>query len=701
MSFVSVLKRLWPVLLCLGYLSCQSEGNWTRGRSDCNPTKSESLRQSKRWNTTFGAKGAPACLRVSWGSRPEESVGLYAFLDNKGSLKAYSTTSGLFDADFSYEVPLESREKERSFQLFVFGDSVNTDTQQEHCKAQMGKANYRCVADEKGSCWFSMEFQPNADGSGIKAKNVPGGCRLHLPEKSISEEPQPSEIADAQEFHSPQEPSLPEKPEALPEKTPEEMSTPELEPQPEPEPKEEPRPLDEPSVPEEKTPEPTPEPVREIVPEITNPPSSPTLWAKRAGSGNEEISRDIAIDKAGNVIITGYFGGNADFGTTKLSAKSLYDIFVAKLDKSGKWLWAKSAGGFLKDEGHGVAVDSTGNIYVVGEYEIQADFGTLKLTTSGGTNAFIAKMDGNGKWLWVKQVGDSGDDLAYGVVVDKTNQIFVTGIFEDIVSFGKTKLNSGSNVNGFVGRMDSSGNWLWAKRIFGAGGSAGNAVAVDSQANVLCIGDFKGQGTFGTTKITAKGGNDIFITKLDMNGKWLWTQSAGGSSEDRGRDVVVDKASGVIIVGQYSGESTFGTKKLKNKGPKGTTDIFISKLSKDGKWIWSTSAGGVGQDAALGVTVDKVMNISVTGRFSTQSDFGSSRLKSKGNLDIFVARMDAAGKWLWAKSAGGTEEDQGRAIIANSTMNLHVTGFFKKQSFFDTTKLTSNGEYEAFIWTIK
>ncbi len=129
-----------------------------------------------------------------------------------------------------------------------------------------------------------------------------------------------------------------------------------------------------------------------------------TVWATSLGGEKWEHPWDMAIDSKGNIHITGRFQGLASFGTHKLLSKGDSDIFVVKLDSSGKVLWAKSAGGIGLDSGSGVALDSAGNVYVTGVFVGSAIFGPNALYAGVKQNTFIARLDPLGKYTWVTSI---------------------------------------------------------------------------------------------------------------------------------------------------------------------------------------------------------------------------------------------------------------------------------------------------------
>ena len=242
------------------------------------------------------------------------------------------------------------------------------------------------------------------------------------------------------------------------------------------------------------------------------------FWAKKAGGTSYDNGLSIAIDANENSYVTGYFSGSATFGTTTLTSSSEYysDIFVAKLDNNSNWLWVKQAGGTDNDFGYGIAVDANGNSYITGGFKESATFGTTTLTSSGyyDYDIFVTKLDIDGNWLWAKQAGGTGDEGSNSIAVDANGNSYITSGFEESVNFGTTTLTSSGYLDIFVAKIDHNGNWLWAKQAGGAIDDCGYGIALDANGNSYVTGFFMESANFGTTTLTSSGDRDIFVAKL-------------------------------------------------------------------------------------------------------------------------------------------------------------------------------------------
>ena len=426
---------------------------------------------------------------------------------------------------------------------------------------------------------------------------------------------------------------------------------------------------------------------------------SPWLWAQKAGGTGEDSGHSIAVDASGNSYVTGGFEGTAIFGSTTLESSGSQDIFVTKLDNRGNWLWAKKAGGTDSDYGYGIAVDASGNSYVIGcFYSATATFGSTTLTGNGYNNIFVAKLDSSGNWLWAKNARESPYDYGHGIDVDASGNSYVTGYFYNSVTFGSTTLTSSGGADIFVAKLDSSGNWLWANNAGGTSDECGNGIAVDDSGNSYVTGYFYDSATFSSTTLTNNGVYDIFITKLDSSGNWLWAKKAGGSSNDSGNGIAVDAIGNSYVTGYFDSNATFGSTTLTSNGD---YDIFIAKLDSNGNWLWAKNAGGTYNDYGYSIAVDASGNSYITGCFCGSATFGSTTLTSNGDYDIFIAKLDNCGNWLWANNAGGTSDDRGTSIAVDASRNSYVTGYFYDSATFGSTTLTSNGGYDTNIFVTK
>ncbi len=367
------------------------------------------------------------------------------------------------------------------------------------------------------------------------------------------------------------------------------------------------------------------------------------VWAARIGGptvGDLATGNGIAVDVSGNVYTTGYFMGTVDFdpgaGTFNMvSNAGLYDIYISKLDASGNFVWAKQIGSAGQDAGNGITLDPLGNIYVTGYFTNTADFdpnaGTFNLTSAGGYDAFVLKLDLAGNLVWADKLGGTGNDSGYGVTrSNSANTVYSTGYFN-----GTADLDPGA----------------------------------------------------GTFNVVSAGSNDIFISSLTSAGAFNWGVAIGGSSFDQGWSITSDGLGNVYTTGIFSQVTDFdpgaGTYTLNG----GNGNSFISKLNSSGNFVWARGFTGP-FSAGFGIAIDNNSNVYTGGYFNGITDFNaqatSYTVASLGSDDIYIHKTDPSGNLIWMKQMAGNGADRCYAINVDATgNNILATGMWTITADFD------------------
>ncbi|HET9502407.1 MAG TPA: T9SS type A sorting domain-containing protein [Hymenobacter sp.] len=404
----------------------------------------------------------------------------------------------------------------------------------------------------------------------------------------------------------------------------------------------------------------------------------------QAGIGGRLYGGKTAVDANGNTLVTGFFSGTVVVGGTTLTSAGGDDIFVGKLDTNGNWLWVRGAGGVSSEQGLGVAVDASGNVFVTGSTYSSSQFGNITLNVSG-THTFVAKLDAGGTWQWAKGTTGTSIDVGTDIATDASGNVAITGYTSRTANFGNTAITvSGNYYDGYVAKLDGAGNWLWAKGFGGSSSDQGSGVAFDASGNVFVTGLFSATAPFGSTSLTSAGGYDIFVAKLAANGTWSWVKQAGGSGYDQGNDLALDASGNVWAIASYAGTGSFGSTSLSSVG---SDDIAVLKLTNAGAWSWAKSAGGPGRDQGSGIAIAPNGSALISGTFNGSLALGSTTLTSAGNGDnLVVASLSGTGAWSWAKNALGT----GASVAADASGNAVLAGTFGGAASFGSTTLTSN-----------
>jgi uncharacterized protein (AIM24 family) len=424
------------------------------------------------------------------------------------------------------------------------------------------------------------------------------------------------------------------------------------------------------------------------------------LWAKRFGDMFSQTGRGIAVDGEGSVLIVGQFAGTVDFGGGPLQSAGGLDIFVAKLDASGAHVWSERFGDTADQYAEAIALDSAGNVLVTGSFYGDLDFGGGSLHGAGGEDVFIAKLDVNGGHVWSKSFGDAADQLAASIAVDGSDNVILAGSFNGTIEFGGGPLSSAGGADVFLAKLDASGGHVWSRRFGDTADQHAACVAVDGAANVFLTGDYNGTVDFGSGSLQSAGAGDVFVTKLDENAGPGWSKSFGDAQSGDvqiqiARGVATDAAGNVVVTGEFAGTVDFG------KGPiqsAGGGDVFVVKLDADGGPVWSKHFGDAADQHAAGVALDGASNVLLAGSFNGALDFGDGPIQSAGGGDIFAGKLDSGGVSQWGKRFGDAKSQSARGIATDAAGKMLVIGSFAGSvDFGEGVSLSSAGGTDVFV----
>jgi hypothetical protein len=393
-----------------------------------------------------------------------------------------------------------------------------------------------------------------------------------------------------------------------------------------------------------------------------------------------------------------------------------YQVRTVQVKESG---WARTWGSADSDRSISTAVDANGNVYVLGLFQETVDFdpgpGVDEHTSVGDADFFLSKFDSTGNFKWAHTWGSVIGDYAAGVAVDSSGNVYFTGSYAGTVDFdpgpGVDNHTALGDTDAFLVKLDSSGNFIYAKTWGGPSLEAAISVAVSAAGSVYVAGFFYGTVDLdpgpGASSHTASGNfPDVYLSKFDSDGIFLWGRSWGGDDQDVGYDVAVSSSDNPYVVGCFSTTVDFDTGGGTDiHDSVGQTDAFLSSFDKGGSFIWAKTWGGTQNDAATGCAVDSGGNTYVVGGIRDTVDFdpGPNMVlyTSAGKTDAFLSKFDSAGILWWAAGWGGLDEDGADDVVLDPSGNPIATGYYSGTVDFspggDDDFHTSNGNFDAFI----
>ncbi len=448
---------------------------------------------------------------------------------------------------------------------------------------------------------------------------------------------------------------------------------------------------------------------------------SDLVWANQLKGPGNAWGFAITTDIDGNVYTAGSFEGDVDFdpgpGVFQLISLGWSDVFVTKFDSYGNLVWAKQMGGIMFDFCYSIALDNSGNVYTGGTFYGEGDFdpGPGVYNFSNSDHIFISKLDNSGNFVWAKSLCPGG--YCGSIAVDDADNLYCVGNFSGTVDFDPGpaiyNVTATSGTSAFVLKMDATGNFLWSKHIERAGAQS---VSVDKSNNVCILGQYNDTTDFdpgaGVYNMFSQGSYDnIYVSKLDASGNFLWAKGIGGPGDVEARCIKTGANNEVFLSGRYGSSVDFdpGSGSY-NLTAAGSSAPYVCKLDSLGTFNWvktfeNDTSDTDGNCAGRSIALDENNNVYLIGSFKHTEDFdpgpGQHFIGSFGSLDIFVCKLNAAGNLVDVAQLGGTTYDVGTALAADYLGNVYVTGYFTGTADFNpgsgTCNLTSAGGGDVFV----
>ncbi|MFH2096671.1 MAG: T9SS type A sorting domain-containing protein [Bacteroidota bacterium] len=371
------------------------------------------------------------------------------------------------------------------------------------------------------------------------------------------------------------------------------------------------------------------------------------LWARKiSGTGNEMLL-DISGDDEGNIYITGYFDGTVDIdpgaGQTDLTSIEGEDLFLAKYDSAGIFIWAFSLGGTGMQRGYRVIADHGPVVYLAGTFVSIVDFdpgpGTYNYHSQGVSDAFVGRYTRNGDFINMFNINGGDSDYIYGLDIDDQEHILTAGSMYD--TYG------GNQKQYYFILYDSAGVFINGYQMGGDGDETAFAASFDDSCNIYIAGTYQNSVDFdpgGYEEILNSNGlDDIFIAKYTPSCSFVWAKSVGGPGSDNVKSILVQDNGNIFASGNFYVSVDFnpgtGNYQLTSNGDR---DIFMLMLENSGNFLSAVKVGGAQYDCVNKLISDTAGNFYLTGSFDDQVNFNPAytplTLTSTGNDDIFFSK---------------------------------------------------------------
>ncbi len=372
------------------------------------------------------------------------------------------------------------------------------------------------------------------------------------------------------------------------------------------------------------------------------------IWSQRYGDNSNQYGAKLIIDEQDNLIVLARIYGSIDFGDKKISSDGS-DIAVFKLDSDGNHLWSRIYGDENPDRAERMVVDSQGDVILTGAFTTSVEFDDDVFTTSGMRDAFVLKLDGaTGDHVFSRQIGDVGDDYGSGVGVDANDDIFITGRFQGSIELGQELTSTGGS-DIYLAKLDPDGAVLWSTSYGGDGEDGPHDLAISPEGgDIVLLGYMSETVDFGDYPLVSAGMRDIFVAAFHANGDHHWSANYGdavdqftdNNEHSTWMTLELQPSGSILFGGALHGTIEIDGVELSANGD--AADVFYVLLDgDDGEFLAGDRFGTTSTDVALDLTMTNTGHVVMAGRaFGTKLDFGTAgTIEFWGGGDAFIAKL--------------------------------------------------------------
>jgi hypothetical protein len=410
------------------------------------------------------------------------------------------------------------------------------------------------------------------------------------------------------------------------------------------------------------------------------------VWDNTYSGAGSAFTKDVAVDTNGNVVVVGSFQGEFDFGggvRTSTGSGSNTNVFVAKYDSAGAYVWDRAFGSGVIQSATAVTTDSGDNIALCGFFIGQLNFGGNNLSNNDQfPNVWVAKLAADNSHVFSASYPNANGttDECHGIASDDSGNTWATGWFQSAVNFGGNPLTA----NGMMGdrdvfllKLDPAGAHLFSQRYGGAQFQLALDVVSTSNGSVAIVGYTEGDIDFGGGNLSSPTNTKrAFVARFDLNGNHAFSSVFSGGGDGEAVSAAIHRLSGdVIVAGNFKTSIDAGSGSVDAVGA--NNDIFVGRYDPSGATQWVQRFGGMSSEEVADVAVDSGGWPVLTGKFN--GDFtvnGSSVLMTAGNFDGFLVRLGPTGNGYWGFGFGDDQTQAGTAVTVDAMDSIVIVGDF-------------------------
>lgn len=419
-------------------------------------------------------------------------------------------------------------------------------------------------------------------------------------------------------------------------------------------------------------------------------------WLRTLPGNQFEENNSLAQAPCGDLYTAGFFQDRlGSFSTYGINNE---DGFVTKYSEQGQLLWVLQLRGSNTDRVNGIHVTTDNEVYIVGEFRDTLYCGNDTLLSNGRLDLFVAKLDSSGVFQWALSAGDNEDDSAYDIDVLSDGNLVLTGYHEQWLYWGSNSSRGLAGRDVFVATISPQGIPRWVTTLVGPAADQANAVATDDCGHLYITGNFRDFLFVNGNQLQAIGGLDVFVAQYDLQGTLNWAKVMGSQGGDHGSAIAVDGAQNLVAAGWVSGSlEVFQGPAF---GGSQEEDAFAIKLDSNGAVLWGEVIAYNFDERLYGVDFDQNNNVYLMGTLDSISVLYGDTLHNRHlnrPTDIFVAKYSSDKTYRWSQTLGDYFNDFCYDLLVPNSRTLYMVGSFQDSTVYATDSLVSDFGYDIFL----
>ncbi len=360
--------------------------------------------------------------------------------------------------------------------------------------------------------------------------------------------------------------------------------------------------------------------------------------------------------------------------------------------------WVQGFGDARPHSNGRIAVSSDGTVTIYGLLRGTIDFGGGPLTSEGESDVVVAQFDIFGEHRWSRRFGNQERQVPHRVATNDDGEVVISGVIRGDVDFGGDAPLEANGAGLFVTKLDSDGDYLWSQ-AFPLTGFFITGVELSEDGSVFMVGSMSQAIDFGGGDLTGEpdSSSDIVVVKFDSDGEHVWSDRFGDSEGQYSSEITLAENGDILLAGEFNGTLDLGGEPRVSTGE---TDVFVARFDSEGDHIWSRSFESSARQTAYGLDLDSEDRVILGGRMSGSVDFGGGTLVSAGASDIFLAQFSASGDHIWSDRFGNEQETRMGGLATTTDDSIVVAGSFVDDLEWDGETISGHSERNVLVFEL-